>query len=87
VKTHYGGQLIFGLVDCAASLNFVSQDFVRRFALHTRKSLSKTHVRLANGKRVMSSTVCDVTFELARNEFQRTFYVLRDLRVVDMVLG
>jgi hypothetical protein len=28
-----------------------------------------------------------VTFELARHEFQRTFYVLRDLRVDNMVLG
>jgi hypothetical protein len=36
---------------------------------------------------VTSSIVCDITFELARHEFQRTFYVLRDLRVVDMVLG
>jgi hypothetical protein len=28
-----------------------------------------------------------VTFELARHEFQRTFYVLHDLRVADLVLG
>jgi hypothetical protein len=78
VKTLDGGQLISGLVDCAATLNFVSEDFVRRFALLTRKSLTKTQVRLANGKRVTSSTVCDVTFELARHEFKRIFYVLRD---------
>jgi hypothetical protein len=31
--------------------------------------------------------VCDVTFELARHEFHRTFYVLRDLRAVDLILG
>jgi hypothetical protein len=42
---------------------------------------------LLNGQRVTSSTVYDVTFELARHEFQRTFYVLRDLRVADMVMG
>jgi hypothetical protein len=36
---------------------------------------------------VTSSTVCDVTFELARLEFQLTFYVLRDLRAADLVLG
>jgi hypothetical protein len=36
---------------------------------------------------VTSSTVCDVTFELARHEFHRTFYVLRDLRAADLVLG
>jgi hypothetical protein len=36
---------------------------------------------------VTLSTVCDVTFELARHEFQRTFYVLRDLRAVDLILG
>jgi hypothetical protein len=36
---------------------------------------------------VTSSTVCDITFELARHEFQRTFYVLRDLRAADLVLG
>jgi hypothetical protein len=36
---------------------------------------------------VTSSTVRDVTFELARHEFQRTFYVLRDLRAADLILG
>jgi hypothetical protein len=74
-------------VDCAATLDFVSEDFVRRFALQTRKSLTKTHVRLANGQRVTISTVCDVTFELARHEFQRTFYVLRDLRAANLIMG
>jgi methyl coenzyme M reductase subunit C len=87
VKTHDGGLLFFGLVDCAATLDFVFEEFVRRFALQTRKSLTKTHVRLANGQRVTYSAVCDVTFTLARLEIQRTFYVLRDLRVVDQRLG
>jgi hypothetical protein len=87
VQTPYGGHHISGLVDCAATLDFVSEDFVRRFALHTRKSLTKTHFRLANGQRMTSSTVCDVTFELARHEFQRSFYVLRDLRAADLILG
>jgi hypothetical protein len=36
---------------------------------------------------VTSSTVSDVTFELARHEFQRTFYVLRDLRATNLILG
>jgi hypothetical protein len=35
VKTPNGGHRIFGSVDCAATLDFVSQDFVRRFALQT----------------------------------------------------
>jgi methyl coenzyme M reductase subunit C len=60
---------------------------VRRFSFSTRKSRTKTPVRLANGQRVTSSTVCDITFELARHEFQRTFYVLSDLRVTNLVLG
>jgi hypothetical protein len=38
VKTHNGGQLISGLVDCAATLDFVFEDFVRRFVVQTRKS-------------------------------------------------
>jgi methyl coenzyme M reductase subunit C len=87
VKTPDGGHQISGLVDCAATLDFVFEDFIQRFALQTRKSLTKTHVRLANGQRVTSSTVCDVTFELARHEFQRTFYVLRDLRAADLIMG
>jgi hypothetical protein len=66
VKSPHGGDHIIGLVDCVATLDFVSEDFVRRFALQTRNSLTKTPVRLANGQRVTSSTVCDVTFELAR---------------------
>jgi hypothetical protein len=36
---------------------------------------------------VTSSTVCDVTFELARYEFHRTFYVLRDLRAAELIMG
>jgi hypothetical protein len=87
VKTHDGGHQIYGLGDCAATLDFVSEDFVRRFALQTRKSVTKTLVRLANGQRVTSSTVCDVTFQLARHEFHRTFYVLRNLRAADLILG
>jgi hypothetical protein len=87
VKTPDGGHHITGLVDCAATLDFVFEDFARRVDLQTRKSVTKTHVRLVNGQRVTSSTVCDVTFELARHEFQRTFYVLRDLRAADLILG
>jgi hypothetical protein len=44
-------------------------------------------LRLTNGQRVTPSTVCETTFELDRHEFKRTFYVLRDLRVGDLVLG
>jgi hypothetical protein len=87
VETPNGGQLISGLVNCAATLDFVSKDFVRRFALHTRKSQTMTQVLLANGQRMTSSIVCDITFELARHEFQRNFYVLRDLRASDLVLN
>jgi hypothetical protein len=36
---------------------------------------------------VTSSTICDVTFELARHEFHRTFYVLRDLRAAGLIMG
>jgi hypothetical protein len=86
VKSPHGGHQIYGLVDCAATLDFVSEGFVRRFTLKTRDSLTKTPVRLANGQRVTSSTVCDVTFELAQHEFQRTFYVLRDLRAPDLIM-
>jgi hypothetical protein len=49
VKTADGGHHITRLVDCAATFDFVSEDFVRRFALKTRNSLTKTLVRLANG--------------------------------------
>jgi hypothetical protein len=31
VKTLDGGQIIFGSVDCAATFDFVSENFVRRF--------------------------------------------------------
>jgi hypothetical protein len=87
VKSRDGAQLVSRLVDCAATLEFVLEDFVRRFALQTRKSPTKTHVRLANGQRVTSSTICDVTLELARHEFQRNFYVLPALRATHLVLG
>jgi hypothetical protein len=79
--------LISGLVDCVATLDFVSKDFVRRFSLPTRKSKVKTTLRLANGQRVTSPTFCDITFELARLEFQRNFHVWRDFRAPYLVLG
>jgi hypothetical protein len=44
VKNPDGGHQITGLVDCAATLDLVSEDFVRRFALKTRKSLPSTHI-------------------------------------------
>jgi hypothetical protein len=87
VKTLDGGQQFFGFVNCVATLGFVSQDFVRLFSLTTRKSHAKTPFRIANGQRVKSSTVYDITLELARREFQRNFCVLRDLRAADPVLG
>jgi hypothetical protein len=88
VKTPNCGQLISGLVDCDATLDLVLEVFVKRFALHTRKSQTKqTPVRLANGQRVTSSTICDIALELARHEFQRTFYVLRDLRATYLEHG
>jgi hypothetical protein len=55
VKTLDGEHRISGLVDCAATTNFVSKDFVRRFSLPTRMSKVKIQVRLANGQRVTSS--------------------------------
>jgi hypothetical protein len=36
---------------------------------------------------VTSSTVYDLSFELAQHEFHRTFYVLRDLRAADLIMG
>jgi hypothetical protein len=35
----------------------------------------------------LTLTVCDVTFELARHEFHRNLYVLRDLRAADLIMG
>jgi hypothetical protein len=83
MKNPNGGQLISGLVDCASTLDLVFEAFVRRLALQTRKSQTKTPVRLANGQRVTSSTVCDITFELAQHEYQRTFtfYVIYALMI------
>jgi hypothetical protein len=49
VITPYGGQQLFGLVDYVAALDFVSEDFVGHLALQTRKSQTKTLVRLAKG--------------------------------------
>jgi hypothetical protein len=87
VKTHDGGQQISGLVDCAATLDFVSEDLVRRFSLHTENANVKTPLRLANRQRMTPSTVFEITFELARHEFKYAFYILRDLCVANLVLG
>jgi hypothetical protein len=55
--------------------------------LKMRESRAKTHVRLANDQRVASTKVCDSPFTIAHHNFGRTFYVLRDLRAADFVLG
>jgi hypothetical protein len=49
--------------------------------------VTKTHVRLANGQRVTSSTVCDVAFEIARHEFQGIVTSYVDLRAADLIMG
>jgi hypothetical protein len=91
VKLFDGGQLTSGLVDYAATLDFVLEDFVRYFPLPTLKYKTNTTVRLANGQRVTSSVVCEIeenfNFELAKHEFKRTFNVRRDLRALDMMLA
>jgi hypothetical protein len=69
VKTPGGGQLIYGLVDCAATLDFGLEYFIRRLSLKTHKSKVKTSIRLANGQR----DSCEINFELIRHEFKRTF--------------
>jgi hypothetical protein len=64
-KTLDGGQLVSGLVDCAATLDFESEDFIRRFSSPTLKSKVKTPLRLTNEHRVTSFIVCDIIFEMA----------------------
>jgi hypothetical protein len=54
MKTHNGGQLVTCLVECAPTLDFLFEDFVRRLAMRTRKSPTKTRVRLAK------RTTCDI---------------------------
>jgi hypothetical protein len=86
MKNPNGGQQIRGLVDCVATLHFVSDEFVQHFSFPTRKLKVKTHVRFTDGQRVTFSTVvCEISFELARHEFRWTSFVLHDLR--DLVLG
>jgi hypothetical protein len=89
VKTLDGGHQISGLFDCASTLDFVRVRGLRTtFSLSTRKSTKvKTPACLANGQRVTSSTVCEIKLEHARQEIQRILYILRDLGVIDMVLG
>jgi hypothetical protein len=87
MKTPNGGQRISGLVNFAATHDIVYEDFVRCSSMHARKTKVKVPIRLANGQRVTSSTVSEISFELARHEFQRTFYVLHDLRAACLLLG
>jgi hypothetical protein len=48
--------------------------------------VTKTHVRLANGQRVTSSTVFDVTLSWLDTNFNGLF-ASRDLRAVDVIMG
>jgi hypothetical protein len=69
VRTPNGGYHFFGLVDCPATLDFVLGDFVRRVSLPILKYKIKTLIQLANGHCLASSTVCEISFEMARHEF------------------
>jgi hypothetical protein len=64
-------------------LNRLLEDFVTFMVLHTRKSPTKTHVRL---QRVNSTRVSHI-FHFAKHDFVPTFHVLRDLRAANIVLG
>jgi hypothetical protein len=44
VHTHNGGQLISGLGDCIATLDFELENFVKRFSLPPIKSKVKPHI-------------------------------------------
>jgi hypothetical protein len=75
------------LVHCAATLNFVSENFVTRTGLQTSKFATKTVVRLANGQRLTSTKVCDISLHVAQHDSVRTFYVLSDFCAADIVLA
>jgi hypothetical protein len=72
VKTPNDGHQISGIVYCASTL-FVSKDFGRRSLLKIHEAKVKTPIRLAKKQRVTSSTIFDITFELSKHEFKRTF--------------
>jgi hypothetical protein len=52
-----------------------------------QKLSTKINVRLANGHRVASTKVCDISFTVAQHDFVRSFHVFRHLRAADIVLG
>jgi hypothetical protein len=75
------------LVDGAATMDFMLEDFVTRMGLHVRKSCTKTHIQLANGKRVSLSKLCGiVSFIVAHNVCERAFKVLCDLHATDDIV-
>jgi hypothetical protein len=85
VSTSDGQPHGLALVDCAATLDFVSEYFVTRIRLSIRKApIEYVYVRLANGQRVSTSTLCEVKIALAQCDFVHT---IRDLGAADIVLG
>ena len=79
---------IDALIDNAASLDFMSEDFARRHNLQIDKVNSKIPVKLANGQRVVCTQSVIVNMDIADHRYEnRMFFVLRDLKVADVVLG
>jgi ketosteroid isomerase-like protein len=75
------------IMDCAAIMDFVTEDFATQMRLQTRESITETTVRLANGQQVATIKGGEVSFTIAQNEFVRTLHVLRWLRAADIVLA
>lgn len=79
---------IEALVDNAASLDFMSEDFARRHNLQIDKAKIKMPVKLANGQRVNCGQTATVSIEVAGHRYEnRVFHILRELKVADVVLG
>jgi hypothetical protein len=74
------------MVDCAATVDLVSEDFAT-FGSQMRKSSTKTFVQLVDGQRDESTKVYGISFTVTQHEFAFTFHVVSDLRAADIVLG
>jgi hypothetical protein len=84
VSTSVGQRQQTTLGDCAATLDFVLEEFAMRMGLQMRNSSTKTLVRLANGQRVASAKVCDISFIVVQHEFVHafTFFAICVLRTL-----
>ena len=75
------------LLDSGASKEFISSDFVKKYNLPVQPLSNKLRIILADGRTVVATQQCLVTFTVNSTQFVRTCVVINMNISYDIILG